>query len=153
MAPVKLTDEIIGTAQVGDKPVKLFDGRGLFILLSPRGYKWWRFKYRFGGKEKKLSLGVYPKVSIDEARSRHAALRKMVDEGMDPSAYVQAERAEQNAEAARQLAPTRFMLDSDGALTFRLRTRMVSLNPAETAELRNFLDATKNVAQKVIPCL
>ncbi len=150
---MNLTDAIIESTQVGDKPVKLFDGRGLFILLSPGGYKWWRFKYRFGGKEKKLSLGVYPKVSIDEARSKHIALRKMLDEGTDPSTYVQAERAEQHAEVARQLAPTRFMLDSDGALTFRMRTRVVSLNPAETAELRGFLDATKNVAQKVMPCL
>ena len=152
MAPMKLTDEVIGTAPVGNKPIKLFDGHGLFILLTPAGHKWWRFKYRFAGKEKKVSLGVYPKVSIAEARTKHAALRTMLDEGTDPSTFVQAERAEQNVEAARLLAPTRLMLDSDGALSFRMRTRVVSLNPAETAELRAFLEATKNVVPKT-PCL
>jgi hypothetical protein len=149
---MKLTDEVIRNAQVGDKPIKLFDGRGLFMLLTPNGHKWWRFKYRFAGKENKVSLGVYPKVSIAEARTKHAALRTMLDEGTDPSAFVQAERAEQKAEAERQLAPTRFMLDNDGALSFRMRTRAVSLNPAETAELRAFLDATRNVTPKM-PCL
>lgn len=150
---MKLTDETIRAARTSDKPVKLFDGRGLFILLMPAGHKWWRFKYRFAGKEKQLSLGVYPKVSIVEARSKHAALRKMLDEGTNPSAYVQAVKAEQSAEAARQLAPTRFMLDSDGALSFRMRKREVSLSPSETAELRSFLEATQNVTPKVMPCL
>ncbi len=148
---MKLTDELIRTAHAGEKPVKLFDGRGLYILLTPAGHKWWRFKYRFAGKENQVSLGVYPKVSIAEARTKYAALRTMLAEGTDPSTFVQAERAEQKAEAARQLAPTRFMLDNDGALSFRMRSRVVSLNPAETAELRAFLEATKNVVPKT-PC-
>ena len=149
---MKLTDEVIRTAKAGEKPAKLFDGHGLYILLTPAGHKWWRFKYRFAGKENQVSLGVYPKVSIAEARTKYAALRTMLAEGTDPSTFVQAERAEQKAEAARQLAPTRFMLDNDGALSFRMRSRAVSLNPTETAELRAFLEATKNVVPKT-PCL
>lgn len=149
---MKLTDQVIRTAQVGDKPIKLFDGGGLFLLVSPAGHKWWRFKYRFAGKEKQLSLGVYPKVSIDEARNKHVVYRAMLADGIDPCAQVQAEKAEQRAEVARLLATTRFMLDSDGALYFRMRKSEISLTLAETAQLRAFLDATQNVTPKVMPC-
>lgn len=72
---MKLTDELIRTAHAGEKPVKLFDGRGLYILLTPAGQKWWRFKYRFAGKENQVSLGVYPKVSIAvDARTKVPSL-------------------------------------------------------------------------------
>lgn len=149
---MKLTDEVINTARPGIKPVKLTDGRGLFILLAPTGGKWWRYKYRFGDKEKQFSLGVYPTVSIAEARAKHAEYRAMVAEGVDPCAHVQSEKAERKAEAARQLWRTRFLLDNDGALSFLLGNRRVVLSPSETSELRAFLDATQNVTPKVTPC-
>lgn len=61
-----------------------FDGRGLYLEIAPQGGKWWRFKYRFGGKEKRLSLGVYPDVSLKEARDRREECRKLLDHGIDP---------------------------------------------------------------------
>jgi len=72
------------TAKPGDKPVKLFDERGLFLLVSPAGGKWWRFKYRFNGKHKTLSMGVYPDVGLKEARERRDHARKQVAAGIDP---------------------------------------------------------------------
>ena len=57
---MKLTDDIISAINATGKAQKLFDGAGLFLLVTPAGGKWWRFKYRFGGKEKLLSLGTYP---------------------------------------------------------------------------------------------
>ena len=62
-----LTDIAIRRAQPGKKSRKMFDRRGLYLEVAPRGGKWWRLKYRFGGKEKRLSLGVYPEVSLKEA--------------------------------------------------------------------------------------
>ena len=59
-----LTDTAIRNAKPGKKPLKLFDARGLFLLVPPSGGKWWRLKYRFEGKEKLLSLGVYPDVPL-----------------------------------------------------------------------------------------
>jgi len=59
-----LSDTVIRQAKPESKTVKLFDGRGLYLELTPKGGKWWRFKYRFLGKEKRLSLGVYPDVSL-----------------------------------------------------------------------------------------
>ena len=58
-----LTDTAIRNAKSGKKTCKLYDERGLYLEVSPNGGKWWRLKYRFGGKEKRLSLGVYPDVT------------------------------------------------------------------------------------------
>jgi integrase len=91
-----LTDTAIRNAKPGDKPIRLFDGGGLYLEVSQSGGKWWRFKYRFGGKEKRLSLGVYPEVPlagrndkktgwIDGARDRRDKARQLLAEGIDPS--------------------------------------------------------------------
>ncbi|MBI3561442.1 MAG: DUF4102 domain-containing protein [Gammaproteobacteria bacterium] len=60
---------------------------------SPSGGKWWRFKYRFGGKEKRLSLGVYPEVSLKDARTRRDGARALLNGGTDPSIYRKMTRA------------------------------------------------------------
>ncbi|MBP7632968.1 integrase arm-type DNA-binding domain-containing protein [Candidatus Ozemobacteraceae bacterium] len=79
-----LSDVMIRTAKATDKPIKIFDGGGLFLQVTPAGGKWWRLKYRFAGKEKLLSLGTYPDTSLKEARERRDAARKLLDAGIDP---------------------------------------------------------------------
>lgn len=146
-----LTDHRIVNAKPGEKPLKLFDGHGLFLLIAPSGGKWWRLKYRFAGKENQLSLGVYPKIGLKEARAKSKFFRSMLADGYDPSEYVKAERAKQ-AKQIPQVEVTRFNIDSDSALSFNLTNRRLTLTPAETAELRTFLDATSAVTPKEIPC-
>ncbi len=80
-----LTDTEIRAAKPRQKAAKLFDERGLYLEVTPTGGKWWRLKYRFSGKEKRLSLGVYPDVSLKDARARRDAARKLVADGIDPS--------------------------------------------------------------------
>ena len=87
-----LTDAAIRKAKPADKPVKLADERGLFLLLQPTGGRWWRFRYRFDGKEKMLSVGTYPDVSLQDARDRRDEARRQVAAGIDPSAKRQAEK-------------------------------------------------------------
>lgn len=70
----------------------MFDGRGLYIEVSPNGGKWWRLKYRFGGKEKLLSMGTYPDTSLKKARERREEERAMVASGIDPSLARRAEK-------------------------------------------------------------
>lgn len=82
--PHTLTNAAIKNAKPKGKNYKLFDGAGLYLEIAPAGGKWWRFKYRFGGKEKRLSLGVYPDVSLKEAREKHAEARKLILSGLDP---------------------------------------------------------------------
>ncbi len=66
-----LSEMTIRKAKPGAKPYKLSDGDGLFLLVQPTGGKWWRYKYRFAGKEKLLALGIYPLISLADARERH----------------------------------------------------------------------------------
>lgn len=82
---MSLTDTLIRNAKPGTKPIKLFDERGLFLLVTPTGGKWWRFRYMFDGKEKLLSLGVYPDISLKDARERRDEARKLVANCVNPS--------------------------------------------------------------------
>ncbi len=93
---MKLKDVTIRNTEPQEKPIKLFDGDGLFLLINPTGSRWWRFKYRFGGREKGLSFGVYPEVSLKQARGLREAARKLVAAGIDPSAERQREKAAQS---------------------------------------------------------
>jgi len=95
-----LTDIAIRRAQPSKKSRKMFDGRGLYLEVAPRGGKWWRFKYRFRGKEKRLSLGVYPDVSLKEARQRCEDNRRMLSREIDPSEHRQALKAARAQEAS-----------------------------------------------------
>jgi integrase len=111
-----LTDTAIRNAKPGNKPVKLFDERGLFLIVTPSGGKWWRFRYKFDGKEKLLSLGVYPDVPLasrvikDEetgktrkikgARELRDEARELLAQGVDPGENRKAQKATRQNRAA-----------------------------------------------------
>lgn len=80
-----LTDTAIRKAKPSAKSVRLFDGGGLYLEVSPSGGKLWRLKYRIGGKEKRLALGAYPATSLASARQKRDEARKLLAEGIDPS--------------------------------------------------------------------
>ena len=87
-----LTDIAVRNAKPTDKQQKLFDGGGLFLLVTPAGGKRWVLKYRFNGKEKSLALGTYPEVSLVEARKRRASARELLVQGVDPGEAKKADR-------------------------------------------------------------
>ena len=80
-----LTDTAIRNAKPGAKPKKLTDGFGMYLEISPAGGRYWRIKFRVAGKEKRLSLGVYPTVGLKAARSRRDDIRLLLANGDDPS--------------------------------------------------------------------
>lgn len=82
---MKLTDIKIKNAKPKKKLYKLMDGRGLYLQISPSGGKYWRYNYRFLGKHKTLSIGLYPDITLKEARNKHFEARKMLDEDIDPA--------------------------------------------------------------------
>ncbi len=82
--PKSLSDATVRNAKPKSKPYKIADGEGLFLLVTPSGSKYWRLKYFFGGKEKLLALGVYPEITLTEARERRSQARKMLAHGSDP---------------------------------------------------------------------
>lgn len=94
-----LTDTAVRSAKPQAKASKLFDSGGLYLEVSPAGGKWWRWKYRFAGKEKRLSFGVYPDVSLKAAREKRDAARQQLAAGIDPGA---ARKAEKQAQAGAE---------------------------------------------------
>ena len=100
-----LSDQAIKKAKPEAKPRKLSDGGGLLLEVRPEGGKWWRWRYRFSGKEKMLSLGTYPAVPLAEARKRRDEARALVAAGQDPSEARKAGKAEhQRQQEAEALA-------------------------------------------------
>jgi len=88
-----LTTIEISKAKATDKPQKLTDGGGLFLLVHPNGGKYWRLAYRFAGKQKTLALGVYPDVNLSDARTRRDDARKLLANDTDPGALKQSQKA------------------------------------------------------------
>ncbi len=115
-----LSDITVKKAKPHEKAMRLFDGGGLYLEVSPAGGKLWRWKYRYGGKEKRLSLGTYPDTGLADARAKHGVARKLLAAGIDPSVQRKAEKlatkersantfaaiaAELLAQRAKKLAP------------------------------------------------
>lgn len=84
------TDVVARKAEPRERPYKLAVGSGLYLEVAPSGSRYWRLKYRFAGKEKRLALGVYPEVSLKEATGRRDQAREALRNGRDPSAEKQA---------------------------------------------------------------
>jgi len=96
-----------------DKPYKLTAGGGLYLLVNPSGAKYWRYKYRFQGKEKVLALGVYPQVSLAIATEGHKKARDQLERGVDPMAFKKSKkRAEKQSQENSFMAIAREWVDS-----------------------------------------
>jgi integrase len=94
-----LTDVAIRNAKPGTKPVKMGDSGGLFLYITPAGGKLWRLKYRVDGKEKLLSIGAYPEISLSDARKRRDEARALIAAGKDPSREKQRAKLQSRVEA------------------------------------------------------
>src|SRR5437879_1874416 len=88
-----LTDTRVRSAKTREKAFKLSDERGLFLLVMPTGSRLWRLKYRVNGREKLISLGAYPDVTLKRAREKRDAARRLIADGIDASVQRKAERA------------------------------------------------------------
>ncbi len=95
-----LTDTAIRNAKPSQKPIRLFDGGGLYLEVSPAGGKLWRLKYRFDAKEKRLALGIYPDVTLAKARERRDEARRLLTEGIDPGENRKIQKAAKTERSA-----------------------------------------------------
>jgi integrase len=96
----KLTDTAIRTAKGREKPYKLTDGGGLYVLVKPDGGRYWRYNYQYAGVDRTMALGVYPAVLAKEARENHAAARAKLASGVDPMVERKHEKLTIRAAAA-----------------------------------------------------
>lgn len=95
-----LTDKQVKAAKPTDKPYKLQDGKGLYLLVLPAGGRYWHFRYKTGGKDTTLSFGTYPEITLAEARDKRNAARKQKTNGFDPGEIRKAEKAAKSERAA-----------------------------------------------------
>ncbi|MDT7074236.1 tyrosine-type recombinase/integrase [Citrobacter amalonaticus] len=95
---MKLNARQVDTAKPKDKPYKLADGGGLYLLVNPNGAKYWRLKYRVAGKEKLLALGVYPDVTLADARAKRDEAKRGIAGGIDPNEAKREEKATREAQ-------------------------------------------------------
>lgn len=94
-----LTDPKCKNAKAKEKSYKLADEKGLYLEVMPNGSRYWRMKYRYGGKEKRLAFGVYPEIGLKEARAKRDDARKLLADGADPGETRKAMKAAQVADA------------------------------------------------------
>jgi len=132
-----LTDTAVRLAKAGDRDRKLADGKGLYLLVTATGSKLWRFKYRIGGKEKKLALGAYPEIGLKDARSRRDDARKVAQAGNDPAVAKREARVAKRIASANTFAAVAeeyiAKLEAEGRATVTIgKTRWLSgkLTPA-----------------------
>jgi len=92
---MSLTNTAIKTARPQAAPYKLYDEKGLYLLIDPKGGRLWRLKYRFNGKEKKLAIGAYPEIGLKEARDKRDDARSLLAVGVDPSQKKKTDKQKQ----------------------------------------------------------
>jgi diguanylate cyclase (GGDEF)-like protein/PAS domain S-box-containing protein len=124
---VPLTDSRIRQIKAPDKPTKLADGGGMYLLLRPDGSRYWRLDYRFDGKRKTLALGVYPEVLLGEARRRRRAAKALLAAGQDPGAMRKADKANKREPATDEQAYALAML-GEGMWDWDLHSGLVRHN-------------------------
>lgn len=154
-----LSDAAIRRAKPSEKPQKLSDGGGLYLLLQPAGARYWRLKYRFGGKEKLLAVGVYPEVSLALARQRREDARKLLAKGIDPGEHrkaVAAARAELGANTFEVIA-REWLGKRDWVASYRVKVEAWFVNdvfpwigsrPAAELEAPDFLAVARRVERR-----
>jgi integrase len=98
-----LNDTRVRNAKGGHRPIKLSDSGGLYLLITPNGSKLWRLAYRFGGKQKTLALGIYPTITLKQARERRDAAKRLLADKIDPS--IQRRIEKQNATTGNTFRP------------------------------------------------
>lgn len=150
----------IRAAKPAEKPYKLFDERGLFLLVTPTGGRLWRLRYRMAGVEKLLALGAYPDVPLKRAREKRDEARKLVADGIDPSARRQAERsAAANTFTAitdewlvtKKQSLTAATWQRDHDLLYRWVIPYIGNRPIATIDAPALLDALKRIEAKNLP--
>jgi hypothetical protein len=100
-----LTDTAVRNAKGKEKPYKLSDGGGLYVLVNQDGSRYWRLAYRFAGKQKTLALGTYPSVTLADARTRRDEAKRVLASGTDPSEKRRADKQAATIAAKRSLEP------------------------------------------------
>lgn len=154
-----LTDAAIRRAKPSDKPQRLFDSGGLYLEVTPRGSLCWRHKYRYNGKEKRLALGMYPAVTLSQARTRRDEARRLLAQGVDPGEQKKAAAAAREPLGSRSLKviAVEWMTTRKWVDSYRIKVEAYFKNDvfpwignrdADTLEAADFLTIARRIEQR-----
>ncbi|HII3142862.1 TPA: Arm DNA-binding domain-containing protein [Citrobacter braakii] len=132
-----INNQIIKSLDTRSKPYKFSIGRGLFLLVNPTGSKCWRMKYRIEGKEKSLTFGAWPDVTITEAIKLREEARTKLKDGYDPARDKAQEREQRRQQRARQ--SFQLSLSEHYSLTIKTTKQTLSLTPEQSQAVKAFL--------------
>ena len=135
----KLNDLQIKSAEKGEKEYRLSDGGGLYLVVKPSGGKLWRWSYEFNGKEKLLSYGPYPAVTLSQARELHKAAQAQKREGTDPAAAKQAKKRKEEESKQEHPKPTFAALTAEWLKTWSKKKSARYVGTVETRLDRDIL--------------
>ena len=123
-----LSDTACKNAKPKEKPYKLADEKGMFLLVNPNGAKYFRLKYRFGGTEKTLALGVYPETSLKSARDKRDSARTQLANNIDPSITRKIEKAGSIENTFKAVAEDFLMTSTQSILSCRVKANPFTLS-------------------------
>ena len=135
MAKDKLTDTVINNYRPRDKPFKISDGGGMFLLIKPNGTRLWRLKYRIQGKEKLMALGKYPEVSLAQARGKRELAREKISQQIDPLQLQREEKLRAEEEEKRIKANSFVMIAEEWLSKMEAKWK-----PSHTHKVRRSLE-------------
>ena len=139
---MKPDSKALAALEPKDKPYKTGVGGGLYLEVTPNGSKLWRFKYYFERQERRLALGAFPAVTLDQATKARDEARTMIQAGTDPAAKRKAERASR-AILRPKAKSFRLVMTLEKSLTIETPRQILSLTPEQTAAVRAFLLAVE----------
>ncbi len=137
---VSLSDAKVRNARPQEKAHRLFDGGGLFLLVTPAGDKYWHFKYRFDGREKRISFGAYPETGLEAARAERDAARELLRQGIDPGALRKEEKARKKAERVESERTPSVRITFDGTIELWKGGNIMRLTTDEARFIARLLD-------------
>lgn len=140
-----LSSLALSKAKPREKPYKLADGHGLYLLITPQGGRYWRMNYRFDGKAKTMAMGVFPLITLAEAREKREAARKLLASGSDPTAT----RKEAEAREAFE-ATTGFRIVAEEWLAKREREGLAEITLGKVKWLLEFAHPSLGDARTII---
>ncbi len=133
-----LTNTLVRDAKPKDKVFRIYDTKGLYLEINPNGGKYWRLKCRFNGKEKRLALGIYSKISLEEARYKIAGIKQQLKDGIDPLMEKILARARAEEIKDRELG-LKLSLETNGDLIIKKKFKSILITKEELKSLSLFL--------------
>jgi len=133
-----LTETLVKETKPTNKIIRIYDTKGLYLEINPSGGKYWRLKCRFNGKEKRLALGIYPDVSLNDAKHKRDEIKRQLINGIDPLKEKRLAEEKMEQIKDRELG-LRLLLEPNGDLIIKKKLKSILITKEELKSLSSFL--------------